>query len=61
MKKVKATHRVMHNKFVDGRWMFSHYESRDVEVMASKGRYAMVRRPRAMPYVALVSDLVIKS
>jgi len=32
-------------------------DHREVSVMAVSGRYAMVRRPRCMPYVTNVSEL----
>lgn len=53
----RAIHHVRHpQSFASGRWTFSD-EYRAVTVLAISGKWAMVRRPRAMPYVASVSEL----
>jgi hypothetical protein len=38
------------------KWIYAE-EDRHVVVLAISGQWAMVRRPRAMPYVARVSEL----
>lgn len=53
----KAIHRCARLIVKDGRWVRSE-EDRDVIVMAIGGRYAMVRRPRAVPYVAPLKELI---
>ena len=53
----RATHRYVQPIIENGKWS-RRFDDRDVVVMAVAGRYAMVRLPRAMPYVASISEML---
>lgn len=44
------------DKFIAGKWTYV-TEYRDVSLLAVAGIWAMVRRPRAVPYVCQTKDL----
>lgn len=53
----KAVHRVLCPvTYSRGKWSYRE-ELRDVKVLAVSGAWAMVRRPRAVPYVAPIAEL----
>lgn len=45
------------DRFTGGKWTYR-TEDRDVVVMAISGKWAMVRRPRCVPYVCEVKELL---
>lgn len=53
----RYTHTIQHPKiFIAGKWIYE-TEKREVILMAVSGKYAMVRRPRCVPYVCSTKDL----
>lgn len=61
MKKKAAQRHVIHlfrwpDRMEAGKWIYRE-ESRDVILMAVADGYAMVRRPRCVPYVALLREI----
>ena len=57
MRAQRMIHRVSTPVSCDGKKWKYETEDRDVVVLAIVGKYAMVRRPRCLPYVADVKDL----
>lgn len=54
---------VVHRKtsqrsYQNGKWEYE-TEERDVILMALSGKWAMVRRPKCMPYTVYVKELVL--
>ena len=56
-KKVMATHKHKSPTLSSAGRIVESIELRRVEVMAESGRYAMVRRPGCIPYVAYLKDI----
>ena len=56
MKDIRVQEITKPHKFDGKRWSYI-VELRDVEVMAISGKYAMVRRKGALPYVCMVKEL----
>lgn len=59
MKPQKAIHHHPYPSVINGKWK-TLIDHRKVVVLSVTGNYAMVRRPRAMPYVAPIKELELQ-
>lgn len=51
-------HSITPEKFVKGKWFYK-TEDRDIILMGVVGKWAMIRRPKACPYVVEVKELIL--